>query len=260
MMALRRTLARAIGSLGAVGGAGAWARSLGDQRAWARCEVCGRWPAKAVCTDCLRDLGDTGQGIGMRCLFCAMPLSHSTSCIACPACRLRPPPLDACATALPYAYPWNDLIARLKFGNEPGLAAPLARLMANTRTIAQSLAEAEAVIPLPLSPARLSERGYNQALELARRLAPRGQLVTAVLRRVRDTAAQSTLGRQDREHNLRHAFAVDPARAATIRGRRLLLVDDVMTSGATLHAAARILRQAGAARVSAVVLARTDLP
>ncbi len=178
----------------------------------------------------------------------------------CPACRLRPPPLDACAAALPYAYPWDGLVIRLKFGHGPGLASPLARLMAATPAIAQALGDAEAVVAVPLSPERLAERGYNQALELARRLVTRGRLAKGALRRVRDTAAQSTLGRKDRAQNLQHAFAVDPAQAATIRGRRLLLVDDVMTSGATLHAAARVLRQAGAARVSAVVLARTDLP
>ena len=179
---------------------------------------------------------------------------------SCTACRLRPPPLDTCVAALPYAYPWDHLITRLKFGGEPGLAVPLARLMAGTSAIARALDEAEAVIALPLSPTRLAARGYNQAFELARRLAPHERLLHGVLRRVRDTEAQSTLGREDREANLRHAFAVDPARAATMRGRRLLLVDDVMTSGATLHAAARVLRRAGAAHVGAVVLARTDLP
>ncbi len=260
MGVLWRAMQRAHGA--GLGGPSPHGEQPGGLARWpwgrmARCEVCGRWPAEPVCADCLRELADAGQGIPDRCPQCAMP---SPAPRTCADCRLRPPPWDGCAAALPYAYPWDGLITRLKFGDEPGLAAPLAGLMACTPAIARALDGAEGVIAVPLSPARLAARGYNQALELARRLAPGERLLRGVLRRVRDTDPQSTLDREDRAANLRHAFAVDPARAATIRGRRLLLVDDVMTSGATLHEAARVLRAAGAARVSAVVLARTGLP
>ena len=97
-----------------------------------------------------------------------------------------------------------------------------------------------------------------QAVELARRLAP-AKLSTGLLLRVRDTPPQAFLDRRQRLGNMAHAFAMDPMRAARVAGRRVVLVDDVMTSGATLEAAARALRRAGAARVDGLVLARTDL-
>ncbi len=178
----------------------------------------------------------------------------------CGACLLRPPPLNACFSALPYAFPWDALVGRFKFGDEPALAGPLAGLMRAQPTLMAALAGADRVLPLPLAAGRLAERGYNQALELARRLVPRRQLATGLLQRVRETAPQSALPLSERAGNLRQAFMVPAGQAATIRGRRLVLVDDVMTSGATLHEAARALRRAGAASVSAVVLARTDRP
>ena len=112
-------------------------------------------------------------------------------------------------------------------------------------------------MPLPLGPRRLAERGYNQALELARRLAPR-KVDARSLVRWRETAPQTTLDRTHRLGNVDGAFVVEPTRAPALRGAHLLLVDDVMTSGASLSAAALALRRAGATRVSALVLARTD--
>jgi len=113
------------------------------------------------------------------------------------------------------------------------------------------------VLPMPLSRERLKERGFNQALLLARALAPtktRAQL----LLRVQDTPAQSSLSRAQRLRNVQHAFAIDPLRQTSIREKRVVLVDDVMTSGATLAAAARSLRRAGAAHIAAVVFARAE--
>lgn len=236
------------------------------RRVMACCEACGAWPAETVCAACRARFDDRGSGVIARCACCALPLPaqphphHAAAHDTCLACRLQPPPLQACLAALPYAYPWDGLIARLKFGAEPGLARPLARLMAAQPAITSAIAHADLVIALPLSAPRLHARGYNQALELARRLAPRRKLARGLLRRVQDAPAQTSLDRQARVRNMRQAYAVDPSWAATIQGRRLLLIDDVMTTGATLHAAARTLQAAGAAAVSAVVLARTDLP
>jgi ComF family protein len=112
---------------------------------------------------------------------------------------------------------------------------------------------------MPLAPARLRERGFNQAHELARRLAP-DKCDPGLLLRTRETPPQSGLARRDRLRNLRGAFALDPRRAGAVQGRRLVLVDDVMTSGASLYTAAQVLRAAGAARITAIVLARTDAP
>jgi ComF family protein len=117
----------------------------------------------------------------------------------------------------------------------------------------------DCVLPVPLSTQRLRERGYNQAWELARRIGEQLQIATdaRALVRGRDTMHQVGLGRAARASNLRHGLWTDPRAAARIRGRRLALVDDVMTTGATADAAARALLRGGAAQVQLWVLART---
>jgi ComF family protein len=177
----------------------------------------------------------------------------------CGACVRDPSALDACFAAADYAYPWSSLVGRFKFRAEPGWAAVLAGRMAAVPGVRDELAAAQFVLPMPLAPRRLAERGFNQALLLARALQPR-QVDAKLLLRLRETGSQTALDRQARQRNVEDAFGVEPLRATELRGARVVLVDDVMTSGASLHAAARALRQAGAARVSAVVLARTDEP
>jgi ComF family protein len=115
------------------------------------------------------------------------------------------------------------------------------------------------VLPVPLSATRLAERGYNQAWELARRVARLAALPARadVLLRPLDTAHQADLNRAARQHNLRQAFMVDPRQRAAVQGRRVALVDDVMTTGATVREAAAALKRAGAAAVQVWVLART---
>ena len=217
-----------------------------------RCAVCGAWPAAPVCADCLGRLAGPVE----RCRRCALPLPGGGTC---GACLREPPPLDACFAALPYAWPWAGLVARFKFHGEPGWAAQLAELLQSVPGVAQAVADAQLVLPLPLAPGRLAGRGFNQALELARRLAP-GKTDARLLLRLRETPAQSALGRKAREANVRGAFAVDPLRRHELPGRRVLLVDDVMTSGASLHAAAAAVRAAGAAAVAGLVVARTEPP
>jgi ComF family protein len=169
----------------------------------------------------------------------------------------EPPPLAACHAAVSYGYPWANLISRFKFHGQAGWAAAFADLMRAQPTVAAELAGARWVVPMPLAVNRLRERGFNQAWELARRLAPATANAGLVLR-LRETAAQARLDRHDRLRNLRHAFATEPAAATQLRGATVVLVDDVMTSGASLFALATALKAAGAARVSAVVLARTE--
>jgi ComF family protein len=150
-----------------------------------------------------------------------------------------------------------DLIARYKFQQQAGWAEPLATLMLSTPWAEDTLDAADWVLPIPLSAQRLSERGFNQAWLLARQLSPH-KADAHLLLRTRDTPSQRTLPRAERLANLVGAFAVEPLRAAQLRGKKVVLIDDVMTSGASLHTAARVLRQAGAAQVSALVLARTE--
>jgi ComF family protein len=159
-----------------------------------------------------------------------------------------------------YGYPWAECIADFKFRGQAGWAGPLARLMQSAPGAAGCIASADLVLPMPLSVERLRERGFNQALELARHLPgiARGRIWSDLLLRIRHTPAQSSLDRSRRLANVRGAFAVEPLSAAALEGRRVLLVDDVMTSGASLYEAASRLRQAGAAEVCGLVIARTD--
>ncbi len=215
-----------------------------------QCSVCRAWPAQPVCEACVQRFA---QPVA-RCRTCALPTTGGAT--QCGACIRQPPPLDGCFTAVAYAYPWSGCIGRFKFRNEPGWAAALAELMRHAPWIEPTLDRCDLVVPMPLSAERLRQRGFNQALELARRLAP-AKTDAHLLLRIRDTPAQTALGVAERARNVRGAFAVEPLRSATLPGRDVVLVDDVMTSGASLFAAAETLRTAGAARITALVLART---
>jgi ComF family protein len=230
----------------------AWLQALASA-APSRCAVCAAWPTQPLCEACLARFAQPRH----RCLHCALPLPEGAS--ACGACVREKPPLEACFAAVSYAYPWSGLVARFKFQGEPGWAAVLAHLMREAPGADEALARADLVLPMPLAPARLAERGFNQALELARQLAP-GKTDARLLLRLRETSTQTALARTQREDNVRGAFGVEPLRQAELRGKAVMLVDDVMTSGASLHAAALAVRAAGAASVSALVLARTDEP
>lgn len=220
-----------------------------------QCAICHAWPARPVCEACVQRFAQPQP----RCRSCALPLPDAATAAArCGACLLSPPPLDACFAAVDYAYPWSGCIAAFKFRDQVGWARTLADLMRHSPWTEPTLEQSDTVLPMPLSAQRLRERGYNQALELARCLAPQ-KLDAQLLLRMRDTPPQRDLSRAERQRNVRGAFVLDPLRVAKVRGKRLVLVDDVMTSGASLFAAALALRQGGAATVSALVLARTPV-
>jgi ComF family protein len=173
----------------------------------------------------------------------------------------EPSSFDACIVACDYAFPWDRLIADFKFNARVELAAPLAlRLVRAIRQRGGALPAR--VIPVPLAPGRLAERGYNQAWELARRVARAlsCQADARLLERPAEGAHQAELTLAQRRVNLRGAFTVNPSRRALLHDRHVALVDDVMTSGATLREAALELRRAGAARIDTWVLARTPAP
>ncbi len=151
-------------------------------------------------------------------------------------------------------------MAAFKFRARPDLAAVLAPLLA--AAVPRNAASGSGrplVVPVPVAPDRLRERGYNQSWELARRVARAHALPACAdaLFRVRATGHQLQLGRAERAANLRDAFVVTPSRATRVRGAHVALVDDVLTTGATADAATRALLRAGAARVHVWVLART---
>lgn len=188
-----------------------------------------------------------------------------TSLEMCLDCLLQRPPLDQSLAAVGYAYPWSGLVNRYKFENQPGWAPVFAALMIQAPGIREMLRGLEAsdwILPMPLSAQRLQARGFNQAWllvsALARQSGSAARADARMLLRIKDTRPQSQLSRADRLVNVRGAFTVDPLRSTGLAGRRVVLVDDVMTSGASLFAAATALRQAGATHVTAMVFARTE--
>ena len=192
----------------------------------------------------------------LRCMGCALVLVSSAT--RCGDCQRQPPAFTHTVCAVDYAFPWDHLIVSLKYHGMVELASPLAGVLARA-VQATELVMPELVLPVPLSRARLAERGFNQAWELARRVAATLHLATTAhaFERVVDTAHQTELGRAQRRANLRAAFVVPTAQQAALRGRRIALVDDVMTTGATAEEASQALLRAGVAAVEIWVLART---
>ncbi|GBU15191.1 amidophosphoribosyltransferase [Polaromonas sp.] len=206
-----------------------------------------------------------------RCNTCALALPADLSQglrtlpTRCTACLRQQPALDAALAGLPYAFPWSTLIARYKFGDQPAWSHFFARLLLNTPGLRPALDELQAhdwLIPMPLSAERLQTRGFNQAWELTSALAQQSKTLAQadakLLLRIKHTRPQSQLKREARLSNVKGAFQVAPLRASELKGRRVLLIDDVMTSGASMQAAAQALREAGAVHITAVVLARTE--
>ncbi len=231
-----------------------------------QCAVCRSWPCEAVCSACLARFAHPVSrcpGCAQAWAFPAEPGARAAPA-RCPDCLREPLPLDGCLAALDYAYPWSRLMQAFKFEAQTGWAGFFAeRLRAEpgVDALLRSLEPQDWVLPLPLSAERLAERGYNQAWELAQALHRQCQcsagLDAGLLLRLEHTAPQSALDRAQRLSNVRGAFAADPLRRQGLAGRQVVLVDDVMTSGASLAAAAQALRSAGAHSVFAVVVART---
>jgi ComF family protein len=228
------------------------ARAIG---LWPRqCEVCRAWGREPICEACVGRFAEPVP----RCPGCAIRSEASRLCVDC---LRRPPPFDAAVAAVDYAFPWDGLITRWKFHGQPELTRGLAsRLVDAVRRSPD--ARVDLLLPMPLGDKRLRERGYNQAWELARIASARLGLPSSsdVLRRWRDTPHQVGLTRSERAANLRHALWVDPALAGPLQGRRVALIDDVMTTGASVEAASRALKLAGAGQVQVWVLARTPRP
>ena len=219
------------------------------------CCICGQWQSHAVCEDCIGGFAQPQP----RCARCALALEHGASC----ACARDPRAallLQRCVAAVDYDYPWSNLVTRLKFSNDVGLARPMALLMRHAPWSEPLLDSADRVMPLPLSAQRLQERGYNQALELARHLCPARKLDLRSLQRLPSQTHQVGASVSQREAQAAHSFWIQPEAIRGLHGQHVLLIDDVMTTGATLHAAALTLRRAGVAAVSALVFARTPAP
>lgn len=180
------------------------------------------------------------------CPVCATP---SPAASVCGACLVAPPAFDATLAVWPYAFPIDRLVQALKYqGNLP--VARLFGAMLAARTAARVV---DLVVPMPLSRERLRTRGFNQAMEIARTATAGKDIATDGIERVRDTASQTDLPYAERARNVRNAFACRPS----LDGLRVAVVDDVITTGASLAELARTLKRAGAVAVENWVIART---
>jgi len=237
---------------------GAIADSLGAavaSRGPSLCGVCRAWARGRVCADCL----DRFAARVPRCRRCALPVGAATA--ICGACLTMPPAFDAALAAVDYTAPWDRLVTAFKFHDALDLAPVFAAAVGAAETHRGAI-HPTLLVPVPLAPRRLRERGYNQAWELARRIAHRLGIAAEgeLLLRIRETAHQLALPLAERAANVRGAFAIEPRRRAELAGRHVAVVDDVITTGVTAAEIAAVLKQSGAATVEVWVLARTPRP
>jgi ComF family protein len=210
-----------------------------------RCLLCSASaPARALCAACWQELPWLAEPC---CRQCAHPLATPG---LCGPCLTDPPHFDRVVAATRYRFPVDGLIQSCKYGSRLVTVRALAAMLGHAPPH-----RADVIVPMPLSPRRLRERGFNQALELARAAAWTLDMPVeaGLCLKTRETAAQTRLPWKARRKNIRGAF-VAPENLA---GRHVIVVDDVLTTGATLNELARILKRAGAASVTGWVVART---
>ena len=195
---------------------------------------------------------------GPCCPHCGSPfaspvaLQHSPT-HECGPCRTRPPAFTQAWSLFPYQSPLKEAITLFKYRGKRSLTKPLLQAMVPTLPIFPAI---DVLMPVPLHPQRLREREYNQSLLLAHGLSQHLKIPLSLscLLRIRSTVPQTSLSKKERQTNLRRAFAVD--KASRITGKRILLIDDVFTTGTTLHECAKALRKAGSGPVYGLTLAR----
>jgi ComF family protein len=212
------------------------------------CLLCGAPAGKTpLCPACAAELPVLPAA---ACPICLEATTHGEPC---GACQMRPPPFARAHALLPYVFPVDHLVHTLKYAAHFALARHWGAALAERLRAAQT--PCDRVMPLPLHAGRLAERGYNQALAIARPLARSlgRPLDTRSLQKWRPTSPQSSLAHTERQKNLKGAFAC----TADLADQDIVLVDDVLTTGATLAEAARTLRLHGARSVSVAVVART---
>ncbi|KLE35514.1 ComF family protein [Aurantiacibacter luteus] len=221
-----------------------------------RCPLCGEGLAAQVglCTACWSELAIPGEP---ACDRCQRPFGDDAPALGhtCPHCLARPPRHDGIAAGTLYNDTARQLVLRFKHGRKIALAPMLARLVAARLP---ALEGEWLAVPVPLHRTRLWKRGYNQSVLLARELAQLtgAKLLVDGLVRPKATPSLGGLGKAARARALEGAIAVNPARAGQLEGAKVLVVDDVLTSGATSNACVETLRRAGAAKVRIACFSR----
>lgn len=217
------------------------------------CALCGTEHCSALCDGCQAQFFSARV---VRCSCCGIPLPGVPAGTQCGECLKQPPAYDATVVATDYTPPVDRLVLALKFGNRLEVAPLFAQMLhpATRGTILPQLLTA-----VPLGPQRLVQRGFNQALEIARPLARHMhvKLEPHLVARHKETHAQALLHPDARRQNIRNAFVVPAAAMDRVRGRHIGVVDDVMTTGETLNELAATLKRFGAMRVTNIVFART---
>ena len=208
------------------------------------CLLCGGDSPAIICPACAEDLPQLPL---QRCPRCALPTPRGEICGRCLA---TPPHFDQTRVAFRYDFPIDRLIQSFKYGHRLALSHYFGAQLA----VQAGDTEADLIIPLPLHAERLRTRGFNQAMELARPVAKALGIPidTQTCQRSRATQTQADLPWKERAKNVRHAFHC----TADLTGRKILLIDDVMTTGASLDECARTLRLHGASRIELLVVAR----
>lgn len=224
-----------------------------------RCAGCDEWCREVLCPFCLPKLRPIHAPLCDQCGAPFDPLAYTAP--ICAACRAKPPHFLAARSAFHFDGPIRESIHRLKYREKKALAPRLVPLLVEAIAADQTLAgfAPQLIVPVPLHAARLRQRGFNQSFLLAAELGHSlGIPAVELLQRTRPTPPQVNLNRADRLKNVRGAFEVKPAafNKHGASGARILLIDDVFTTGATLGECARTLRKAGAGPICALTLGR----
>lgn len=208
--------------------------------------LCGIAGEADLCPACL---GHLPRLSSPRCRICTLPVAESEICGACLA---NPPAFGRAEAALSYAFPADALIHSLKYQGNLAMAAVLGELF---NTLVDTASLPDIIVPMPLHPRRLRERGFNQAMEIARSVSRHCgvALLPEACKRIKNTPSQTGLPWKEREKNIKNAFTCE----ANFVGKRIVILDDVLTTGATLNELAKVIRQCGAAEVTGWIIART---
>jgi ComF family protein len=223
------------------------------------CNLCGsrNTSEPLICSACKTDL--LAPLCISKCESCKLPLLGGTDQTHCPECRINPPQYDECHVVTTYEFPASNLVHRLKYQNKPFMARLIGQLLAQVRRRCDYPLP-ELICCVPIHPNKLREKKYNHAGEIARMTAKELALPfnSGLLAKTQQTEPQSKLSRAERLKNLENSFMVNPE--TNLKGMHVAVVDDVMTTGATLDLISGILKARGVSRVEVWAFARTPKP